>query len=70
MILVKTGVGKVTNNNERHAIAIGKALKLKQPVIIQLNNMKYHKHISTDELKQDSICEVNVTKEVLIDSIE
>ncbi|MDO5980902.1 ATP-binding protein [Flavivirga spongiicola] len=27
---------------ERHAIAVGKALKLKQPVIIQLNDMKYH----------------------------
>jgi len=26
---------------ERHAIAVGKALKLKQPVIIQLNHMKY-----------------------------
>lgn len=28
---------------ERHAIAIGRALKLKQPVIIQLNDMKYLK---------------------------
>lgn len=27
--------------DERHAIAIGRALKLKQPVIIQLNDMKY-----------------------------
>jgi len=27
--------------DERHAIAVGKALKLKQPVIIQLNHMKY-----------------------------
>ncbi len=26
---------------ERHAIAIGKALKLKQPIIIQLNDMKF-----------------------------
>lgn len=26
---------------ERHAIAVGKALKLKQPIIIQLNNMEY-----------------------------
>lgn len=26
---------------ERHAIAIGKAMKLKQPIIIQLNDMKY-----------------------------
>ena len=26
---------------ERHAIAIGKGLKLKQPVIIQLNDKKY-----------------------------
>lgn len=26
---------------ERHAIVVGRALKLKQPVIIQLNNMKY-----------------------------
>lgn len=29
------------NLEERQAIAIGKALKLKQPVIIQLNDMKY-----------------------------
>ena len=27
--------------DERHAIVIGKALKLKQPVILQLNDMKY-----------------------------
>jgi len=27
--------------DERHAIVVGKALKLKQPVIIQLNDMKY-----------------------------
>ena len=26
---------------ERQAIAVGKAMKLKQPVIIQLNDMKY-----------------------------
>lgn len=34
---------------ERHAIAIGKALKLKQPVIIQLNDMKYLLKKNMDE---------------------
>jgi len=36
---------------ERHAIAIGKALKLKQPVIIQLNDMKYHTQNCTDSVE-------------------
>lgn len=36
---------------ERHAISIGKALKLKQPVIIQLNDMIYLKQDTIDEPK-------------------
>lgn len=43
---------------ERHAIAIGKGIGLKQPVIIQLNDMKY----VINKTEESRACEVNVSE--------
>ena len=34
---------------ERHVVAVGKALKLKQPIILQLNNRENFKIIENDD---------------------
>ena len=47
---------------ERHAIAIGKGIGLKQPVILQLNDMKYLQTHERVEIVEQDEC-VDIEKE-------
>ena len=52
---------------ERHAIAIGKGIGLKQPVILQLNDMKYLQTNDGEEIVEKNECVDVETEEIIPD---
>lgn len=49
---------------ERHAIAIGKGIGLKQPVILQLNDMKYLQTNDGEKIVEKNECVDVETEEI------